>query len=448
MTTLPSHGLAPTREVLSNGAGVVVKESTTTPAVTLNVSVPAGSICDPENTVGSSYFLSRVIDRGTARRSADAIAEDLDGRGVALGITVTRHAMTFVCTCLSEDFEAVLDLVADVVSGATCPEEEVVKRRGEIITAIRQDEDNPAVRAVEELMSVLYGSTHPYGWRTKGYVRSIERIGRSALLDFHRARFSPSGLSLVVVGDVEPTAAVAAASRAFGDWRNEAAEESQLPPVPLSRDRRCIVLPMMNKAQADIAYGFTTIARSDPAYYAYWVMNNILGQYGLGGRLGHKIRERQGMAYYAFSALDANVAAGPLVVRAGVSPSNVDRAVRSIDEEIQTMASEGVTEDELADSKRYLIGSIPRMLETNAGIAAFLQTTQLFDLGLDYDRRLPELLGTVTRDQVCQAAQRTLSPERAAIVIAGPYGSAGADDSARPPAVASVGQTGAGPHTR
>ena len=171
MTTLPSHGLAPTREVLSNGAAIVVKESTTTPAVTLNVSVPAGSICDPENTVGSSYFLSRVIDRGTARRSADAIAEDLDGRGVALSVTVTRHAMTFVCTCLAEDFEAVLDLVADVVSGATCPEEEVVKRRGEIITAIRQDEDNPAVRAVEELMSVLYGTTHPYGRRTKGDVR-------------------------------------------------------------------------------------------------------------------------------------------------------------------------------------------------------------------------------------------------------------------------------------
>ena len=447
MTTLPSHGLAPTREVLSNGAAIVVKESTTTPAVTLNVSVQAGSIHDPEHAVGSSYFLSRVIDRGTARRSADAIAEDLDGRGVALGATVTRHAMTFVCTCLTEDFEGVLDLVADVVRGATCPEEEVVKRRGEIITAIRQDEDNPAVRAVEELMGVLYGSTHPYGRRTKGDVRSVEHIGRSALLDFHRARIAPSALSLVVVGDVEPPAAVAAASRAFGDWRNEAAEASQLPPVPLSRDRRCIVLPMMNKAQADIAYGFTTIARSDPAYYAYWVMNNILGQYGLGGRLGHKIRERQGMAYYAFSGLDANVAAGPLVVRAGVSPSNVDRAVRSIDEEIETMASEGVTDDELADSKRYLIGSIPRMLETNAGIAAFLQTTQLFDLGLDYDRRLPELLGTVTRNQVCQAAQRTLSPERAAIVIAGPYGSAGADDSARPPAEASVGQTGAGPRT-
>ena len=77
---------------------------------------------------------------------------------------------------------------------------------------------------------------------------------------------------------------------------------------------------MMNKAQADIAYGFTTIVRSDPRYYAYTLMNNALGQYGIGGRLGDSIRERQGMAYYVFSSFDANIVEGPLIVRAGVNP--------------------------------------------------------------------------------------------------------------------------------
>src|ERR1044071_9859734 len=83
--------------------------------------------------------------------------------------------------------------------------------------------------------------------------------------------------------------------------------------------RRPRVIPMMNKAQADIAYGFTTILRSDPAYDAYWLMNNIFGEYSIGGRLGDSIRERQGMAYYAYSSLDANVVPGPWFVRAGVN---------------------------------------------------------------------------------------------------------------------------------
>ena len=92
---------------------------------------------------------------------------------------------------------------------------------------------------------------------------------------------------------------------------------------------------MMNKAQADIAYGFTTIVRSDPSYYAYTLMNNALGQYGIGGRLGDNIRESQGMAYYVFSSFDANVVEGPLFVRAGVNPNNVERAIAAIDTEIR-----------------------------------------------------------------------------------------------------------------
>ena len=103
-------------------------------------------------------------------------------------------------------------------------------------------------------------------------------------------------------------------------------------------------MPMMNKAQADIAYGFTTITRRDPDYYAVTLMNNVLGQYGLGGRLGDSIRERQGMAYYVFSCFDANVVEGPLVIRAGVAPENVDRTIASIDEEVRRhRRSDGVT---------------------------------------------------------------------------------------------------------
>ena len=85
---------------------------------------------------------------------------------------------------------------------------------------------------------------------------------------------------------------------------------------------------MPEKSQTDIAYGFTSIKRLDPRYYAYWVMNNILGQFGLGGRLADNIRERQGMAYYAFSSFDPSVGDGPLVIRAGVDPANVERAWR------------------------------------------------------------------------------------------------------------------------
>jgi zinc protease len=420
-TLQTSPGLRPARSVLDNGATVLAVEARSTPAVAINVSVRAGSICDPAGGEGTTWLLSRVIDRGTRSRSASDIAEALDSRGIALNITVTRHHFSLVCTCLVEDFRPVLALLGEILMEPSLPDAEIATRKREVITAIRQDEDNPAVRATEELMALLYPNGHPYGRRTKGTIEIVERLTRADLARNAADHFAPGALTAVIVGDVNAADAQAACAEVFGGWRSPAPSSVLLPSVAAATGRRRHVIPMMNKSQADIAYGYTTITRRDPSYYAYWLMNNIFGQYALGGRLGDSIRERQGMAYYASSALEANVAEGPLVIRAGVSPKNVDRAVASIDEEVARMAIAGATQKELDDSRRYLVGSIPRALETNAAIANFLQIEEFFGLGLDYDARLPELLAAVTLDEVNAAARHALDPDRATVVIAGPY---------------------------
>ncbi|MQA28909.1 MAG: hypothetical protein GEU82_03585 [Luteitalea sp.] len=419
MTTVAS-GLAPTRIVLSNGAIVLVKETRKTPAVTLNVAMRAGSVCDPAGSPGAMYLLSRVIDRGTVTRSAAAIADELDNRGVSLNIVVSRHLFSLLCTCLAEDVEPILELLGDIVTAPTVPDAELATRKGEVITLLRQDEDNPAVRAVEELMALLYGRSHEYGRPQKGTSDTVEHLTREQLLELHAARFAPAALTVVVVGDVDSGRVAAITDQVFGSWRAASPVPVHLSPPPLATSRRRRVIPMMNKSQADIAYGFTTITRRDPAYYAYWLMNNALGQYALGGRLGDSIRERQGMAYYVSSAFDPNIVEGPLMIRAGVSAPNVDRAIASIDEELSAVRRSGITAKELTESRQYLIGSLPRSLETNAAIAQFLQSAEFFGLGLDYDVRLPDLLGRVTIDEVHAAAQ-PLDPERATVVVAGPY---------------------------
>lgn len=414
-------GLAPTRTVLPNGVVVIAKETPTLPALTISLAMRAGSVCDPVDAPGTVYLLSRVLDRGTVTRSAADIAEDLDNRGITLTIAVTRHILSLTCTCLTEDFEAVCAVLGDIVMFPSFPELELGIRKAEVVTAIRQDEDNPGVRAMESLMALLYPAGHPYGRPTKGAAEVVEGLHRDRLVRLHAERFAPSELTAVVVGDVPAGRAIDVAARVFSDWAAPPPLPIALPPVVPADRRQRVVIPMMNKAQADVAYGFTTIARHDPAYYACWLMNNVLGQYSMGGRLGDSIRERQGMAYYAFSSFDANVVEGPLTIRAGVSPANVDRAVSSIDDEVGRLALEGITAKELKESQQYLVGSMPRALETNAGIASFLQTAEFFGLGLDYDVRLPDRLRAVTLDDVHAAARRLLHPDRATVVVAGPY---------------------------
>jgi len=407
--------------VLANGVVVIAKHTQTIPAVTISLALRAGSVCDPPDEPGAMHLLSRVIDRGTDTRSAADIAEALDSRGIALTTLVTRQAFSLVCPCLSEDFEEVLSLLGDIVMHPSIPAGELATRKAEVITTIQQDLDNPAVRAVQGLMSQLYGAIHPYGKPSKGTIETVDGLTRDRLKALHGRWFVPAALTIAIVGDVNTERVSDVAARVFGPWPRAELETTAMPPVVRATERSRRVISMMNKAQADVAYGFATITRTDPMYEAAFVMNNILGQYSMGGRLGDSIRERQGMAYYVSSNLDGNVAPGPLTIRAGVNPANVDRTIASIDEEVGKLVADGVRPLELEESKRYLIGSMPRTLETNTAIAAFLQTSEFFGLGLDYDVRLPERLAAVTLDEVNAAARRLLDPACATIVVAGPY---------------------------
>ena len=420
MAATLAQGLSPVREELANGAVILLQETSMTPAVTISASFRAGSVFDPPERPGLAYLTGRVLDRGTTTRSAAVLADELDDRGVSLRVSTNRQALTISCTCLSEDFEDILALIVDVARNPTFPEAEIEKRRSDALTVLRQNEDNPGSRAVEGVLELLYTKDHPYGRPSKGTALGVEQASRAEIVGFHARRIRPGALSVAIVGDVAAEHALSLAFAALDGWHTPPPEPVVLAPPPASDRRRQCVIAMPGKLQTDIAYGFTAVRRLDPRYYACWMMNNILGQFGLGGRLADNIRERQGMAYYAFSTLDPAPLDAPLLIRAGVDPANVERALAAIDHEVRTLAATGPTATELDESRAYLIGSIPRMLETNQSIATFLQMCEDYGLGLDFDQRLPRLLNAVTLDQVRAAAAEVLDPDRAAIAIAGP----------------------------
>jgi zinc protease len=109
-------------------------------------------------------------------------------------------------------------------------------------------------------------------------------------------------------------------------------------------------------------------------------------------------------------------------VRAGVSADNVERTIASIDAELHAVLTDGFTAAEVDDAKRYLVGSLPRQLETNAGIAGFLLSAEVYGLGIDHDVRLPQRIAEVSHEDVARVARRLLDPATAVVVVAGPWG--------------------------
>jgi zinc protease len=187
---------------------------------------------------------------------------------------------------------------------------------------------------------------------------------------------------------------------------------------PLFTQRTHVHMP--DKAQADLILGLPGPLRSAPDYLHASLMNTILGVFGMMGRIGQNVREEQGLAYYAYSTLHGDLGPSPWTASAGVAPEDVEQATASILAEIERIQTEPVTAEELADSKAYRTGSLPVSLETNSGLASVIIDMELYNLGLDYLQRFPNLINAITIEDVQTAAQKYLSTDQIAIAVAGP----------------------------
>jgi zinc protease len=224
-----------------------------------------------------------------------------------------------------------------------------------------------------------------------------------------------------IVGGIDPAQAIAQVERVLGDWSvTLQASASELPPLePLKGiTRQDVSIP--GKSQASIVLGAAGPPRSSPEYYAAALGNNILGQFGMMGRIGEVVREQAGLAYYAASILSGGVGPGPWYISAGVDPGNVEQTIELILQEIRRFTNEPVSQAELSDSQANFIGRLPLSLESNAGVASALNNLERYQLGLDHYQRYAELVNAVTPESVLETAQRYLDPRRIGIAVAGP----------------------------
>lgn len=407
---------------LSNGIKLIVHEAHVSPSVVVRGRLWAGSVNDSLEHMGLAHFTALAVRRGTTNRTFREINETTESVGANVFVSGGRHLTGFGGKSLSEDFGLLVDVLSDVLLYPVFPQNEVDKVRGQIITSLKELENDTRGLANREFRQLLYTPEHPYGRPTDGSLESVPRIQRDGLERFYHTYYHPRRATMVVVGDVQAQEAYDMLESALGRWQPAGDPPSlEVPePKPPSEHRR-YVRTMTNKTQADIALGNVGPARSAEEYYAARLADLILGHLGLMGRLGESVRDEQGLAYYAFSGLEAGLGRGPWSVRAGVNPANVERAVDSILAEIARLRDEPVTDQELEDGKDYLTGSLPLRLETNEGIAGTLLDMDLHQLGDDYIIRYPALIRAVTKEQIQAAAHRYLDPERYALVIVGPY---------------------------
>jgi zinc protease len=409
-----------TRVELKNGIVVLARENPNSQAVTLRGYLPAGSLFDPDEKLGLADFVASALMRGTAKREFQAIYDSLESVGASFGFSGGTHTAGFGGRSLAEDLPLLLDLLNEGLQHPTFPKTQVGKLRAQLLTGLAmraQDTRDMASLIFDELVY----RDHPYARAEEGHPQTVGAITVDDLIDFHKKIYGPRGMVVAVVGGIEAEKAVAEVRATLEDWQNpQQPAEIQLPEWKPLEARVTKRHPIPGKSQSDLIIGTAGPARSEPHYMAANLGNNILGHFGLMGRVGDVVREQAGLAYYAYSSLGGGTGPGPWAVAAGVNPANEEKAADLIFKELAKFTDELVSEEELSDSQSNFIGSMPLSLETNGGVAEALLNVERHKLGLDYYRRFPDEIKAITREQIRGVAARYLTNDKMAVSIAGP----------------------------
>jgi zinc protease len=409
------------RRALPNGIVVLARENWHGKSVVISGWVEAGSLFDPAQQEGLASFVAEMLLRGTRQRDFQAIHEWLESCGASLDFSAGRHSVGFAGRSLAEDLPGLVDLLAEALRHPAFPPDQVERLRGQTVTALKIHEQDTEYVASRLFRELVYGNGHPYARPVDGTVETVSRFSRDQLVEFHQRHYGPRQMVIVVVGAIEVEAAARLVAERLGDWTNPGQPESpSLPPVPALNEieRREAILP--GKSQTDLVLGVSGPSRFAPDWVAANLANHILGVFGMYGRIGARVREQLGMAYYSYSRLDGGLGPGPWRVEAGVNPANVELAIGVIRDELRRITQEPVTEEELENSKSNYIGRLPLQLESNEGVAGALLNIERYQLGLDYLLRYADEIRAVTVEDVLAAARHYLNPDAFALAIAGP----------------------------
>lgn len=406
------------RRALGNGIQILVAPVAKLPLVSVLAIVEAGASSEQTGKHGVAALTACLLLEGAAGMDGAALADRFEQIGASVEAHGSWDVTTLSLTVMSERLGAALALLRDLVREPTFPEREVQRLKDERLSELLQQLAEPRELADEQFASATYQATARYASPEAGGAESVRALTRDDVMAFYRARYHPSGLTLIFAGDVTTDAAIALAQSLFGDWAGPSLP-APAPGIDTPQEGKLVrIVAKADAPQSEIRVGHAGLPRRTEDYFDVMVMNAVLG--GLfSSRINLNLREVHGYTYGASSAFDWRRGAGPFVIHTAVKSDVTGPAIGEILKEIDRLRSEEITNDELTLATSYLDGVFPIRYETTAAIAGALANLVIHSLREDYYDVYRSRVRGVTTASVLRAAQQHLHPEALRIVVVG-----------------------------
>jgi zinc protease len=357
-----------------------------------------------------------MLNEGTQTRTSRQIADEVALIGATLSAGANSDYTTVAASALKTYADQIFELMADISLRPSFPEDELELTKQNTLQNLIAQRGQASFLASERVSKVIYGE-HPYHV-VAPTPDSVNATTREEVAAFHRASFIPNDAILVIGGDFAHDEIMRRAEELFGAWQRGAVREFEFPAPPRRESRATYLVDRPGSAQSNIIIANLGLTRTDPDYFSALLMHTILGA-NASSRLFMNLREEKGYTYGAYSNLDARRAAGSFRATAEVRTPVTGDSLKEFFNEFGRIRDDLVTEKELRDAKNYLTGIFPIRLETLDGLIDQLVQIRMFKLPSNYLQTYRERVQAVTREDVQRAAQKYVTPDRAAIVIVG-----------------------------
>jgi len=410
------YKLPPVSETkLPNGLTVILAEDARFPLVTTRLAFLAGNKRDPQDLPGLAASVAAMLEQGTKTRSYQQIAEELDDMGAVLNAVAGADGITVDGSVLSENSGKLLALISDLARNATFPDSELALQKQNRKQTLSVQHSQPGFLANEEFRKLLFGD-QPYA-HIGPTVASVDKMDRTALVNFRDTFLVPNNAFLVIVGKFNRTEILKTVTNEFGAWQQKSVPAYTAPAPPPAK-RQLVLVDRPGSVQADVRMGKISPTYRDPQFFPESVGSLVEGG-GPSSRLFLDIREKRGFAYDVHTETAGLADAATFSVVTQLRNDIAADGVQGILEHLDRMAKEPVTAQELSDAKAYADGTFLLSMEPQRGLADRLVQIRVLNQPKDYVEAYVTHINSVEPDQILSAAKKIMATDDDAIVVVG-----------------------------
>jgi len=387
---------------LSNGLRLLVREDPRLPLVSMSAVFRSGLLAETPQTNGITRLTARVLLKGTKNRTAEQIADQIEAIGGSISSDAGNNSMSISVHVMKPDLKTGADLLADVLTNANFPEKAIEREKQVQLAGIKQEEEQLTMVARNILRQALF-TDHPYALRANGSADSVKHLTQKDLIAFRDKYLLAKNGVVSVFGNVKADEVKQLFEQALGKMKpGTLALTDARPSAPITKTES--IESTKEKAQGVIMVGYRGVDMFDKDRHALELIDEASSD--LGSRFFVRIRENMGLAYYVGASQMQGLVPGLFAFYLGTDPQKIEPVKTALLDEINKLANEGLTEEELTRAKRKSIGQHQIAIQSNDSFGYQCALDELYGLGFDYYKKLDQEVNAVTLDEIKRVAAK------------------------------------------